>query len=729
MKFITPPLGLFVFACNALALPSSFHTFTPPPSGSDITWPDQIVDEETLSHGYPLNTGYYQGWLEIYNQLNNTLFIDDDYFATGSAPNISGRAMWGNPRSGFPLEDADLYFHLDQYFSADDNDELVDEVTRVAFEFAWATSDHLKVLDDLQLEVIDYYGNMETVHVTLDQTFYHNLATGAPIPTGRYGKVVLEVGENVSLENIYQIRFANLWETNPGGEQGEFAIDNLSISGSGGGNSSELGPVSYDGTPLTGYSTTALKTGNLFGLSDRIYNGGGESTTFSINWVGSSPFIYQPQPIQNRTIAPDEFIDGAFSWEVNTAVAPSGRYTGEFTLVNEGNPSDTENNTLTLVYFDLFDRPIISDNAGPIAVGGQATISNAPVAGHPGALRASLMLKQVLRSNPRFTVSGMAAANLVNSNVTNAEQSIVLPGQTLTGNIGFNAAGAASGTHTGVLRLKLEMTSGEDYYLNDKEPVADRVWALSYTVPPKPLANPAVTPGQDLAEAGIDISGSDTGAAIVGGTSSSSQSVSLSFVGNPPVTNASGHGSAVALDFGASQQLYVLQLSYQDLASNLSELDLRIQSLSGGSWIPAISLNGNGGASVTGAQPYAGSYPAYLASLGGGALDSADLGAFGVDVAGNTAWIVLDYEGTFQLTTGSPVAQPQVLGFSYNRVTNSATISYQSQLGVAFEISGGSSLDSLEPIGTTPVGTGGIMQYQHTPTGSPSRFFYSLTRP
>lgn len=728
MKIFFPLIGVFALAHTLVAQSPAYHTFTPPPSGSDIIWPASILDGEDLYPGNEISPGlYYDGWIAIENDINNTLFFDSNGLTLANAPNISGDALWGNPRSGIPLSDPDLYFTFDYFFSEDENGDLIDQVTSISFDFAWASPDPSADLGTVIFEVQDYQGNIEFVEVQLDQNFAHGAGgTGE----GYSAHVVITAGETVGLENIRSLDFSNLEVINSGPFNGAaFAMDNISINASGT-EISEVGPVDYEGNPSSpAYGTNALKGTGNFGFTENIYNGGSDPTTFSVNWTGNSPLIYQPVPYQNVPISPGETIYGAVEWEVDTNAAPSGVYSGEFTIVNEGNPGDPDDR-IEVLYFNLFDPPALGGNAGATLTvpGAPATLTNAAVAGHPGALRASVWITDVIRTNTRFTVNGMAKANVVNYVVQNPAVSEVGPGGSLTGNISFNPVGAAAGTHVGSLRLTLAMTTPAGY-LNSRLPVPDRVWTLSYTVPPKPTAAPPVITGQPLDEARVDISGEDTGAAIVGGTSSSDQTVSLGFNASPPVANPSGYGSAIDLDFGSTEELYVLQLSYSDLPDGYSEADLRIQALDAATWVPALSLNGNGGTPVAGAAPYAGSYAAYLAELGGNTLDGADLGAFGIDAGSNTAWIVLDYEGTFQLATGAFTAPPKILGFTYDAASNTSTLTYQSVLGVTFDVTGGSSLDALAPIGTTAVGTGGIMSYQHQPATAPSRYFYRLGTP
>lgn len=708
MKILPPLLGLLLVSGSAFAQLTAFHTFTSPPAGTDIDWPPSILDTQTLD---PVSE--YDGLIEIENQTNNPIFFNANYVAAGNSPLISGDAMWGNARTGAPIGDPALTLGFSHFFSYDDDLEVfVNEVTEVSFDFAWASSEFGAETDTLEIEIEDYWGDYETIYVTLGDTFNHGIGGSGEGYTGR----VVVVPVNV--ENIYSIRILNLRDGDSGGFINEYAIDNLSVGG-GGPPEGELGPVEFDGQPSTDYATNVLKNTGLFGLSDNVFNGTSSPTTFSVLWASSSPAMYQPVPKVNVPIAPGATAYNAVAWEMNTDTALSGEYSGEFTIINNGNPNDPDD-TITVFWFRLYDAPALTGNSGTtLAVpGGQATLSNAAAAGHPGALRASVKVTQVLQSNPRFSVTGIATGNEVN------------PGGSLTGDVHFNSAGAPSGPQTGEMRVKLEMFGSPQTYLNDREPVADRIWPLTYNVPVVPDANPTVTTGQDLAGAGIAISGEGSGAAVIGGVSSANQNVALAFEPSPPSPNPSGVGQAVELDFGVSAGLYVLQLSYAPLASGYSEGDLRIHAHTApsGPWVPAISLNGNGGATVTGATPYSGSFAAYLAALGGNTLDAADLGAFGIDEASNTAWVVVDYEGTFQLVTGPNTAPPQILGITYDKGSNTTTITYQSLLGETFGVRGGD-LMTLSPIGTTPVGTGAVMQYQHNPPGSPASYFYQLSRP
>lgn len=709
MKTLPIILGLLVVGDRASAQTSAFHTFTPPPAGSDIEWPASILDTDTLEYNPP----DYFGFVRIVNQSNNPIFFDDNYVAAGNSPLIDGNAMWGDARSGFPLGDPEVTLDFGDFFTFDEGSgDPIDAVMEVSFDFAWASSSPGATLGTLEIEIEDYWGDTDTTYVNLADTFPHGLGG---LGQGRTGRVTL-IPDTV--EHIYSIRILNLRDGGGGAAINEYAIDNLSVGGGvppGG----ELGVVDYNGQPASDYGTNVLKNTGIFGFSEHVLNGTPVPTNFSVLWSSNSPAMYQPEPKVNVPIAPGATAFNAVAWEMNTNTALSGEYNGTFTVTNNTDPNDPDD-TITVNFFRVYDAPSLTDNGGTTlaAPGGQATLSNAAASGHPGALRASVKVTQVLQSNPRFSVSGIHVGSEVN------------PGNILTGTISFNSSGAPSGPQTGQMRVKLEMFGAPQTYLNRRTPVADRIWPLSFNVPEVPEVTPNLTTGQELAEAGLAISGEESGAAVIGGVSSSNQSVALAFETTPPAPNPSGLGQAVGLDFGVSPGLYVLQLAYADLAPGYAEQDLRIQAYTSpsGPWVSAISLNGNNGATVTGAAPYPGTYAAYLAELGGNTLDAADLGAFGIDTASNTAWVVLDYEGTFQLVTGPNTAPPRILGIVYDKVSNTTTITYQSLSGEAFGVRGGGEPTAMGPLGTTATGTGAVMQYQHNPPGAPTRYFYQMFR-
>lgn len=523
------------------------------------------------------------------------------------------------------------------------------------------------------------------------------------------------------LTNIFSIRFVNLGNAGPPGHVGEFAIDNLEIIQNGQG-IDDVYPVDALGNLARGYSTNSLKgTGTFASGAGSVTNRGPVATNFTVSWAPSNPALYHDFPPQNNApIASQQTVPFVLQWAVNTNTTPSGTYSGVFTVVNNGAPLDPPN-LVDISAFRLYDPPSLSgDDASTKGPGASVNLANAPVQAHPGALRASAKVTAATVSVARFSVSGISAGDRMDA------------GESLSGTVQFNASGAAPGTYTGEYRVALQMVSPTESYLNRAQPMADRVWTLSYTVGSTDIVTINVTPGQNLGTAGLGISGEGTEATVADGTSSVGQSVEIAFVPSPPAPNPVGTARVVETRFSQAPSLHVLQISYPDLPSGYAEADLRIHAFNGSTWVPAVSLNGNGGAPVAGAAPFSGSYSSYLAALGGASLDAADLGAFGVDAANNRAWVVVDYEGIFQISLGQPVAEeaaPVVTGVTYDAATNTVTLSYQSVAGETFTVLGSPNLAGFTPVGTTAVGNGSVMQFTHQPPGAPGRYFYRMSNP
>ncbi|MCW1884238.1 hypothetical protein OKA04_05810 [Luteolibacter flavescens] len=698
-----PLCGAIVALVSPLLGQSTRHNFSPPPQ--DVLWPAQIVDEDLLM------TSEWAGEFSINNRTNNTVFIDDNYLATGNAAGISGNAFWGNPRSGFPLGSPFMQFTFSGYFGSSVEDGALDQVTEVSFDFAWASTDFEADLTQLAIQVMDYDFNTEVIYIDLENTFNHSLVSGGE---GRSGRVTIRP---VDVANVFAISFTNLHYASSEGNVGEFAIDNLEIIQNGQG-VDDLYPVRSNGDREIGYSTNAVTGTGGFSVASQLKNQGTIPTTYSVTWTSSSPALYQYMQQDHLPIAAGATIPAALQWSVNTDTTPSGSYTGKFTVVNHGAPMDPDNE-VNISDFRLYDPALpVANNGTTKAPGDNVSLTNAAPAAHPGALRASMKVTEVSVSHPRFSVSGLAVDTVLDA------------GESTGGRVSFNASGLVPGTYAAELRVKLQMTSPADNYLNSAPAMSDVVWPLSYTIGNSDSVVFNVASGQGLVNAGLQISGGGTAASFAGGSSGATQDVGIEFVPSPPTPNPSGTARAVSTSFSVSPGLHVLQISYPNLPAGYSEEDLRIHALSNGIWVPAISLNGNGSATV-GSAPFMGSYATYLAGPGGGTLDVSDLGAFGIDMENNRAWVVLDYQGTFQITLGEaePTVTPVITAVTYDRATNTTTIHYQSVAGIVFRVLGAPGLTGFTQVGTTAPGTGAVMQFTHQPPGAPNRYFYRLANP
>jgi len=654
------------------------YTFANATDGTN--WPNVLADGDSVSEGF-----------DVYNEINNAVMFTANYVAAGNASLIDGEALWGNPRHDSQMNSPYVDFEFDDFFAEDEIDgewTMVDQVTSVSFDFAWANSagnpTQPPPLEAVDIEVTAYDGSTVSTAIQLAERFPHGLGGSGQ---GWQGRVVLAAAD-LGLENIEKVvvdlgRLLALGD----GFTTEFAIDNLDVivNGEEGPppSPSNVFPVSRrsdDG--LTGYYTNSLRIpGNFTSIND-VRNDGETAATFTVTLTAGDPAFHQPEPVVNEPIDPLGRVLGAVSWEVDREAIPSGTYTGHFLVVNDTNPEDPDNRVDFT--FELYDPPELTDNAGaPVELpgAGRVTVSNAAAGPHAGALRASVKVAGLSMSNPAFTLSGIAAGDQLD------------PGQSLTGAVSFDPGNLPAGTYTGELRMKLEMAAQGHGFLNYAQPVPDIVWNLRATVGGVPEDTVSVAPGEDIGDSGLGISDPDTGVTILGGVSGEAQDVTLSFNENPPEDGTAPVVTPFDVTFTGTAPVYVLAVSYSDdaLPPGRSEMDLRIEvhDPNTGAWVPAESLNSDP-TPPAGAAPYAGSFDSYLTTLGGGALDDADLGAFGVDAENNQAWVVIDHASTFRLVArgGESIAPPKTYGIDYDPATNTATITYQSVSGEVFGVQG-----------------------------------------
>jgi hypothetical protein len=410
-----------------------------------------------------------------------------------------------------------------------------------------------------------------------------------------------------------------------------------------------------------------------------VRNNSGSPAVFTCIFTSPDPELYDPSVAQhtNQPIAEGVTYYPGSEWEINTDTALSGDYSGTFTIINNSDPTDPDN-TFELVSMRLYDPPALSDNTGtvidPTGVD-QIMLSNAPNLSHPGARRASVEVESITISDPRFSMTGIALTDRLD------------PGQTFTGTVAFDSSGLPSGSYAATLIMGLDMTS-VDNYLNRNQPVPARVWNLQATV-----SSGAVTVNvnntQSYATSGLSLGSASTGFSLIDGTSSSDQTLTAFFEETPPAAGGVRFiNQAIDVDFSVGADLYVMQISYldSDIPFGFVEEDLLIYvyDTGGSAWVPAIDLNSDGGIPPAGAEPFLGSYADFLSTLGGGSLDNADLSAFGVDAAANTAWVVLDHASTFRLGTGEGSLPPEAFGIT--EAGGTYTITYQSIAGEVFAV-------------------------------------------
>lgn len=429
---------------------------------------------------------------DICNYTNNLLMIGNSYVASGNAAVIDDEALWGNPQPSSPY----IYMSFDSFFYEEfDGEEsfLLDEVLEVSFDFAWASSEGSPALppdiDSIDIGVCDYNGGYSYFTVPLDQTFSHGLGGSGE---GYMGRVVLNP-DYFDTYNIYAIEIY-LDPIEGGAIQSEFAIDNLSISvnesGVGSG-PSEVFPSNFDGSVALGYGTNVLKGTGSFSSGVSVTNGGGASTAFSVTWVPSDTLLVQSPVYTNEPIDAGETInDGAF-FTLDTDTAPSGEYSGDFTIINDNSPSDPNDpdydpdDGVEIFFMRLFDPPSLTDNSAAtlnLDISNTASISNAAAGPHAGALRASARITGITFSDSRFSQSGFTTDISQNHKVD--------AGETITSTVSFDSVGASPGVYNATMTVKMVMEDPDRAYLNRSQPITDIVWNLQAVVGSTPSPTP-----------------------------------------------------------------------------------------------------------------------------------------------------------------------------------------------------------------------------------------------
>ena len=169
------------------------------------------------------------------------------------------------------------------------------------------------------------------------------------------------------------------------------------------------------------------------------------------------------------------------------------------------------------------------------------------------------------------------------------------------------------------------------------------------------IGGPTVAPrvsGASYAGVSVAPAGGPTSAGLLGGTAGGGRSVLLAVVDRPADAAAAGViGQAVELT-GTAGDVTVLSVGYADsAAAGSDEQDLFLAWRDPvGNWVNAVT--GNTGNTYAGGK-FAGSYDDYLMGLGTAAPQ---LGAYGLDVEGNTVWAIINHNSLFGAGGGAVVA-------------------------------------------------------------------------
>ncbi|QDT01578.1 hypothetical protein [Adhaeretor mobilis] len=622
---------------------TAFYTFTSGPSGDGFIW--DVDSPPAGLNDLPNGENFHAPDLDgatnnIENYSGNVTYFDTSYQAAGNSSLISDEAWWGNPTEPFsPTVGA--YF-VNTFNGAADS---------VAFDFAWAIAGE-DAYDSLEIEVYDDDFDFAYLYFDLDSSFNAGPAFGGF--QGWEGSIAFDLldaqNDNFDVDAIAGFSIYLDPISTPGGV-GEFAIDNLDINGGGAtgfDGPEELYPASNDpDSLLSGFSTRWLKDTPVTSssrFSFDVVNNTGSDTEFSASLDGTSDAVFLPG---NQFSG--EFL--AFGDTQNITLQevalsnPSGEYSASATLSNDLDPSDPDN---TVNYgLKIYDAPAISSNAAnPVQVqsGGQLTLANAAAGPHAGALRAGVEVTGRSITGPfQFAGSTLLIDDFVGPGTSAAESLL------------FSRFGRLTQTYMGSATIDLQMNSAAGSFLNGRQPVPSITWNLEFALADT-LSDSANLPASGSLAEQVGVNNATTAATIVGGHSSTAQTVSMALVSDPEQGDATKSAdlatSVVDLDFSisATSQLHVLQFTYLDgnLPSGFTEAQLELLVFDTGSddWIRAIDANLDNGA---GSAFFAGSYEDFLAGPGGGSLDAADQSKYGVDATNNMAWAVLNNEGLFSL--------------------------------------------------------------------------------
>ncbi len=625
----TTLIFLFAVSFAATAHGQVSYTFTSGPGGDGFSWPASPTGLISF------DSFFTPDGIDIFNDTSNNLFFDNQYQVLGNGNRISGDAMWGNP--------------LDQGFgnlvSIDFSNTFDGGIQTLDFDFAWSEAGVPAVSDFFSFQVSDSDGRSSSGGWTLSDTF-----TGFGGGIGYEDHVSLDASlftdDDFNLDGgpFIDIAFIDIFvdEIAFGGNNSEFAIDNLATDGAGGpGPGGEVFPSvnqgQFDVTGSTNGSSALRGTGTA-GIGLEVTNATGSSTTYSVQ-LQAGGGLSAGTIVSGNTILDGESI---FTPDIATVdrSLPAGDYTSQVVTINDGDPLDPDNTSSLSI--DLLDAPLLTGTAGTVDVslGQNATLSNAA-----GPFRASVKFDTgTTTTTGPFTL------------VSDFDDVRVLPGGSASATLGFNRFGQLSGTRTGTLLTSVTMTNyivnaqvDFETFLGFAEPVPDQSWNLAFDLPDTVADSLVVANGESFGPNKIGVNDTNTAATLIDGTSSSAQTINMDIVPNPdPFTPALLLGDPTDLTFGVGPDLFVIEFTFDPLLLpvGLPEQDILILEFDplGSQYIQAIDLNSDAG---LGGTFFPGTYNDYLAGPGGGFLDAGDLSVFGVDPATNRAWVVLDHDGTF----------------------------------------------------------------------------------
>lgn len=621
--------GLLLWNLAPLAQ-AQFYTFTSGPSGDGFVWDEDqppsglndLSDGETFFA--PDDNG---GFVNIENFSGNPNFFDDAYQAAGNSSVISGEAWWGNPiDNGFSTVGA-YFINAANGFP-----------TQVDFDFAWAMAGS-DADDFIELQVYDEEFDTAFLSFELDNSFNAGGAFGGF--DGWEGSVsfTLDDAQNENFDvdeiagfSVFLDSIATL------GGSGEFAIDNLSIDGSGGitfDGPEELYPsFSNPNNVSTGASTRWLRNTPVTQNSRFQFtavNNSGSVTTFSASLDGTSDPQWNAEPPISGQVLPSGETASVLLAELPLSTL-SGEYQASGILTNDLDPSDPDDTVTYTV--KIYDAPQLTSNMStpvPVHSGGQLMLANVAAGPHAGALRAGVEITSRTITGPfQFSSTGLLPGSFLAAGASDAEPLV------------FNRFGRLSRSYNGTATVNLEMNSEAGSFLNGSQPVPAVTWDLTYELTDQLADSASVNSGSSFAKQ-VGVNNASTAATLVGGTASATQTVTMQLLASPG--GALLVTDVVEVTLGNAGELFALQLTYDEnnLPSSLAEGDLQLLAYDSNTstWDLAVDQNSDGGA---GASSFAGSYDQFVSSVGQG---NEVLSVFGTDNALDHLWAILDADGIF----------------------------------------------------------------------------------
>jgi hypothetical protein len=615
-------LAVGIMAPLLIAAPASAqlsYTFTSGPGGDGFSWPASptgLLDGSSFAT--PDNVHFH-------NEIGNNLFFDALYQVAGNAPNISSDAMWGNPTSlGFGTVNFDLFFSGTQ---------------DISFDFAWSVGGAIgNTPSSVYIYVEDVDGRATEVEWFLDNTFtgfggFDGYADRVSLNTIDLFDDYFNVDGGSFVDIVYVSIYVGDIDTG-GGPSSEFAIDNFELDGGTGGTGEVFPSINggtADATGLTLGRTTLRGVGN-FTAGLEVTNGSTSNTTYST------------QLLPGGGLSDDGQVSGAPILAGQTLFAPSlvaldrslpsASYTGDLRVINDGNGSDPDNDVTILMR--LADAPLLTaPNPVDVSLGEKVTLANA--AAPANGFRASVEVTGSNVTGP-FAVSGYGIG------------APCKPGEMIEGDATFNRFGLLTGNYNGAMTASLQMTFfifEFETLLSNAEPVPDEQWTLNATLANTPADNASYDSLIPLGPGLVGVNSATTAATIVGGSTVVAGNVSMTQGPAPSGSTTGIIRDGADVSFTTATPVYAIQMTYrdEDLCPAVTEGSLRLLYFNTGASDWQLAVNGNSDGGV-GATFFAGSFDAFVATLGGSPLSSA-LGTHGVDTANNHTWAVVDHEATF----------------------------------------------------------------------------------